>query len=25
LVTHNLKHFKNIPGLKVEDWVVDWV
>ena len=23
LVTHNLKHFKNIPGLKVEDWVVD--
>ncbi|MEI6728688.1 MAG: type II toxin-antitoxin system VapC family toxin [bacterium] len=23
LVTHNLKHFKNISGLKVEDWVVE--
>ncbi len=20
LVTHNLKHFKRIPGLKLEDW-----
>ena len=20
LVTHNMKHFKNIPNLKVEDW-----
>ncbi len=21
LVTHNLKHFSEIPGLRVEDWL----
>ena len=22
LVTHNARHFKSVPGLKLEDWVV---
>ena len=22
LVTHNLRHFKRVPGLKLEDWMV---
>ncbi len=21
LVTHNMKHFKDIPGLRIEDWL----
>jgi predicted nucleic acid-binding protein len=22
LVTHNTRHFENVPGLKLEDWMI---